>query len=437
MAPSPAGSHADAIRAALAQLPAAPLCVAYSGGLDSSVLLHALATAPAARARGLRAWHVHHGLHAQADAWAAHCARICAGHDLELSVSRVSVARDGGDGPEAAARAARHAAFAAGLGDGEVLALAHHQDDQAETLLLRLLRGSGPDGLAAMREWRDCGRGRLWRPLLALPRAALEAYARESGLDWIDDPSNEEERYDRNFLRRRALPLLRERWPQASAALARSAHLQEQAASLLEDDDARALAQVRSLDPHALSRSGLRALAPARRARVLRRWIGALALPPLPAQGVARIETELLPARADADAAFAWNGAVVRAWRDLLYAHAARAPLPPDWRAGWDGRAPLALPDGGQWRLQGAAGFDAPLIAHARRGGERIALPGRAHRHSLKHALQALGVPPWERERLPLLADADGELWAAGDLLYSARMETWLRERGARLLWVA
>lgn len=430
-------SHADAIPAALAGLPAAPLCVGYSGGLDSSVLLHALAASPRARERGLRAWHVHHGLHADADAWAAHCARICAGYGLELSVSRVSVARDGGDGPEAAARAARHAAFADGLGAGEVLALAHHRDDQAETLLLRLLRGSGPDGLAAMREWRDCGRGRLWRPLLALPRAALEAYARRHGLQWIDDPSNGEERYDRNFLRLRALPLLRERWPQADAALAQSARLQDEAARLLDSDDAAALAQVRSLDPSALSRSGLAALEPARRARVLRRWIAALGLPPLPAQGVARIEAELLPARADAQAEFAWNGAVVSAWRDLLHAQEQRAPLPREWRAHWDGRAPLALPGGGLWRLDGASGFDAPLIAQARAGGERIALPGRAHRHSLKHALQALGVPPWERERLPLLVDADGEVWAAGDLLYSARMQAWLRDRGARLEWTA
>lgn len=428
-------SGADALPAALAALPAAPVCVGYSGGLDSSALLHALAASPLARARGLRAWHVHHGLHPQADGWAAHCAEICAGYGLELTVSRVSVARGGGDGPEAAARAARHAAFAAGLGEGEALALAHHRDDQAETVLLRLLRGSGPDGLAAMREWRECGRGRLWRPLLALPRAALEAYAQRHGLRWIDDPSNAEDRYDRNFLRQRVLPLLRERWPQAPAALAQSARLQDAAAGLLEQGDALALAQARSLDPHALSRSALRALAPARRARVLRRWIGALALPPLPAQGVARIETELLYARADADAEFAWNGARVRAWRDLLHAAPQRPPLPPDWRADWDGAAPLALPGGGRWRLHGTDRFDAALRAHPRSGGERIALPGRAHRHSLKHALQALGVPPWERERLPLLSAADGELLAAGDLLYSARLQAWLRERAARLEW--
>lgn len=428
-------SRADAIVSALRELPPTPLCVAYSGGLDSSALLHALAASAQARAQGLRAWHVHHGLHPQADAWAAHCARICAGLGLELTVSRVSVEAGRGDGPEAAARRARHAAFAAGLGAGETLVLAHHRDDQAETLLLRLLRGSGPDGLAAMREHRDCGRGALWRPLLALSRAQLQAYAQAQGLEWIDDPSNADPAFDRNFLRLRVLPLLRERWPQADAAFALSARLQDEAAQLLERDDALALAAARSLDPQALSRSALRGLAPARRARVLRRWIAGLGLPPLPAAGVARIEDELLDARADAEAEFAWHGAVVRAWRDLLHAQPQRPALPADWSADWDGRAALALPDGGQWRLLGTEAFPAPLRAHARRGGERIVLPGRSHGHALKQALQDLGVPPWERRRLPLLSDAGGELLAAGDLLYSARLDAWLRERGARLIW--
>ncbi|WP_223619333.1 tRNA lysidine(34) synthetase TilS [Lysobacter sp. ESA13C] len=426
---------ADAITQALAALPPTPLCVAYSGGLDSSVLLHALAASPQARAQGLRAWHVHHGLHPQADAWAAHCAENCARLGLEFSVSRVSVALAGGDGPEAAARRARHAAFAAGLGEGETLLLAHHRDDQAETVLLRLLRGSGPDGLAAMRAWRDCGRGRLWRPLLNLPRAVLQAYASAQRLRWIDDPSNDEHGYDRNFLRHRVLPALRERWPQADAAFATSARLNAQAAELLDSEDAIALAQVRSLDPQALSRSGLRALPSARRARVLRRWVATLGLPPLPAEGVAQIESQLLDARADAEAEFAWHGAVVRAWRDLLHAERQRPALAEDWKVEWDGRHALPLPDGGEWRLYGADRFQAPCLAHGRRGGERIALPGRSHRHALKQVLQDLGVPPWERRRLPLLSSADGELLAAGDLLLSARMDAWLRERGARLLW--
>lgn len=426
-------SNFDAMVAALRELPATPLCVGYSGGLDSSVLLHALATMPQARAQGLRAWHVHHGLHAQADSWAQHCRDVCHSLGLELSVSRVSVARDGGDGPEAAARRARHAAFEADLGAGETLLLAHHRDDQAETLLLRLLRGSGPTGLASMQPWRPCGEGRLWRPLLSVPRETLLAYAQAHGLSWIDDPSNDDDRYDRNFLRHRVMPLLRERWPQADAGFALSARLAGESERLLDHDDALALAQTRSLDPQALSRSALRLLPAERRARVLRLWIGRLALPPLPTQGVIQIESQLLDARIDAEAEFAWQGAVIRAWRDLLHAERQRPALADDWSAPWDGRVALALPDGGHWRLHGAAAFDAPLRAHARHGGERIVLPGRSHRHMLRKVLQDLGVPPWERRRLPLLSSADGELLAAGDLLVSARMDAWLRERGASL----
>lgn len=427
-------NHLDAVLAALRELPATPLCVGYSGGLDSSVLLHALAAMPQARAQGLRAWHVHHGLHAQADGWARHCAEVCRSSAVELTVSRVSVARDAGDGPEAAARRARHAAFETGLGAGEALVLAHHRDDQAETLLLRLLRGSGPTGLASMKPWRECGAGRLWRPLLTVPREALLAYAQAHGLDWIEDPSNDEHRYDRNFLRHRVMPVLRERWPQADAALALSARLAGESERLLDHDDALALARARSLDPQALSRSALRALPAARRARVLRRWIETLGLPPLPTRGVIQIENQLLDARIDAEAEFAWQGAVVRAWRDLLHAERQCPALPEDWSAPWDGSEALVLPDGGRWRLHGAAAFEAPLRAHARVGGERIVLPGRTHHHLLRKVLQDLGVAPWERRRLPLLSTPAGELLAVGDLVLSARMDAWLRARGAGLV---
>jgi len=417
---------------ALHDRPAAPLCVGYSGGLDSTALLHVLASAKPEH--GLRALHVHHGLHPDADRWTAHCERICAALDVGLTVIRVNVAGTG-EGPEAAARAARHAAFESALRAGEVLALAHHRDDQAETFLLRALRASGPDGLAAMRRWRTFGPGRIWRPLLEVDRDALLAYAQAHWLAWIDDPSNADTAFDRNFLRQRVMPLLRERWPHASDALARSAALSGQANALLDEGDAHAFADVATADPRCLSRTRLLALPEARRARVLRGWIDALALPALPANGIERIELEILDARVDADAAFHWHGAVVRAWRDLLHADVARPPLAPDWHADWDGQVPLALPDGDALALEGADAFDGPLRVHARQGGERLVRPGRSHSHALKQALQELGVPPWERERLPLLSDASGELLAAGDLIHSARFDAWLRERGARLAW--
>ena len=416
-------------------LDGAPLFVGFSGGLDSTVLLHLLAAQPALRAGGLRALHVDHGLHPDSARWADHCRTACAELGIELDVVRVEVARDG-DGPEAAARTARHAAFADALRAGEVLALAHHRDDQAETFLLRALRASGTEGLASMRSWRRYGHGWLWRPLLETPRAALLAHAREHGLAWIEDPSNASIEADRNFLRHRVLPLLRERWPQADAAFARSAGLAAEAAGLLDAGDREVLAMATTGDARVLDAAALLALPAPRRARVLRRWLDELGLPPLPASGIATIERDLLAAAPGAEPCFAWSGAIVRAWRGGLHAGWSAPPLPAGWEAPWDGRAPLTLPTGDRLQLDPAAALPAIATVHARRGGERISLPGRTHSHQVKHVLQELGVPPWERERLPLLSDTSGAVLALADRASSADFDRWLREHGVRLRWL-
>ena len=435
---APTTSPPDPARAPLARAVARddgrPVVAAFSGGLDSCVLLHLLAAAPRIRAAGLRALHVHHGLHPDADAWAAHCQTVCDALGVALTVARVQVDRTAGLGLEGAARAARHAAFADALGDDEILALAHHRDDQAETFLLRALRSAGPDGLAAMRPWRRLGRGWLWRPLLDQPRAALHAHALAQGLRWIEDPGNASIDHDRNFLRHAVLPRLRERWPQAADALARSAALCAEGADLLAAEDAAMLATARRA-PRDLAVEALHALPTSRRARVVRHWIADLGLPPLPAQGVAGIERSLLSAPRDARARFDWHGARIQRWRDLLHADWLRPPLAATWTTTWDGRAPLALPTGDTLALEGATGFDAPLRVHARRGGERLRLPGRAHSHTLKHLLQDAAMPPWQRDRLPLLSAPDGTLLAAGDTLLAAPLAQWLGARGARLAW--
>jgi tRNA(Ile)-lysidine synthase len=407
-----------------------PILVGLSGGLDSTVLLHLLAHSPL-RSNGLRAIQVHHGLHADADAWAAHCESLCASLDVPLTVVRVEV-RDGGDGPEAAARAARHAAFERELRDGEILALAHHRDDQAETFLLRALRGSGPDGLGAMRAWRRFGHGWLWRPLLAQPRAALRDYATAHELRWIEDPSNADQRFDRNFLRNRVLPLLRERWPQADASFARSAALNADAADALAQLDGAALDAL--LDDDHLPCDVVRAMPADARARLLRRWIGRLGLPPLPADGMRRIDSELLPAAEDRVPHYDWSGARILRWGGRLHAlRSAGDAWPLDWQREWDGSGPLPLPDGGTLALEGAARFDSTLRVRARIGGERIVLPRRTHSHALKHVLQERGLPPWERARLPLLFAADGVLLAAGTDILAAPFADWLSRHGARL----
>ena len=405
---------------------ASGLLLGLSGGLDSTVLLHLLATAPGGASLPLRAIHVSHGLDPAADAWAIHCQTLCKALSVPLSIVRVDVDRGSGLGLEAAARAARHAAFAAELGEREILALAHHADDQAETFLLRALRASGPDGLAAMRPWRTYANGWLWRPMLGHSRESLLTHARDHGLQWIEDPSNADTALDRNFLRHEVMPLLRRRWPGVDAAFSRSAALCAGATALLDAEDARALAEVLE-SPDTLRLDALATHPAARRTRLLRRWCGELGLPPLPGNGVARIETE---------GGFEWSGARIQRWRDVLHAGPVREPLPAGWTQAWTGDSPLVLPGGGSLQLLGAARFDAPVRVHTRQGGERIRLPGRQHHHALKHVLQDLGVPPWLRERLPLLSDADGNVLAAGDRVASAAFDAWLRGHGASIAWI-
>ncbi len=471
---------------AISDAPARPILVGFSGGLDSTVLLHWLCTQSETRKHGLRAIHVHHGLHRDADAWAEHCRNVCRALDIELTVVEVSVPRDSGLGLEAAARQARHRAFAAHLHEDETLALGHHQDDQAETVLLRLLRASGSEGLAAIRPVRKFGQGSLWRPLLEIPRSTLLHYAQSQNLHWIEDPSNAEEHIDRNFLRHRVLPLLAERWPAANAALSRSAALLAEDAELLRAEASVRLAQVQGLDESTLSVAALLALDKPWRSRVLRLWLTELGLPPLPGQAFEIIESQLLLARPDAQPQYQWADTTLQRWRDLLHVEITQPGLPSDWHCRWDGTHTLTLPTGDTLDFAPAVGamaiatgdgdcpnplfpFERPFwqadkrkvatvevglvatpiaptavnsiapttafVVRARQGGERITLPGRDHSHSLKHVLQTLAVPPWERERLPLLFAEDGQLLAAGDLVLSARLDEMCRQYKTRLLW--
>ncbi|WMJ70008.1 tRNA lysidine(34) synthetase TilS [Stenotrophomonas sp. 24(2023)] len=412
----------------------APLLVGYSGGLDSTVLLHWLWQSAQASGVPLRAVHVHHGLLAAADAWVTHCQRQCDALGMALAVHRVQVDVTGGLGLEGAARQARRAAFGAELRPGETLALAQHQDDQAETFLLRALRGSGVDGLAAMSAEGSLQGHRLWRPLLQVSRCDLQAYAHAHDLPWIEDPSNADDTADRNFLRLQVMPLLRARWPHAAAALARSTQQCGQTRALLDEEDDELLAHLQ-VAPRVLSLELLRQVAPARAARVLRAWVRQHGAPPLPATVLHQLQQELLAATPDRQAQVLWHGHAIRQWRQHAYLLPATLPhLPAGWQSPWDGRAPLALPDGGQLNLLGAPGFAHPLQVRARQGGERIQLPGRAHTHALKDCLQREHLAPWRRTQLPLLFDG-AQLLAAADVVIAAPLQAWLDNHGAQLQW--
>ena len=439
----------NAIPDALRDLSERTLLVGLSGGMDSVVLLHALAMARSEPRVGLRAIHVHHGLHIDADQWTGHCLRLCAVLGVPCVVEHVRVRRDSGRGLEGAARDARHAAFARQLQQGESLVLAHHQDDQAETVLLRLLRGSGSEGLAAMRRRRNFAEGLLLRPLLDLSRAQLLHYANLHSLAWVEDPSNDDDGPDRNFLRRQVLPLIRQRWPQAAATLSHSASLLSEDARLLGEEAGRRLASVVAAeDPAVLRISALLELDPAWRARVLRRWLDLQKMPPLRRRAYALIAQQLLSAGSDSQAQYRWSGAVLRRWRDGLHASWTPDAVAGRWQQPWDGVGVLQLPVGGSLQfiptdadLPGmqvslTAQFGACRVA-SREGGERIRLPGRAHSHSLKHQLQQRHVVPWRRERMPLLFAGDGELLSAGDLIVSARLDSWCQANRVTLAWHA
>ncbi|MCB1825603.1 MAG: tRNA lysidine(34) synthetase TilS [Candidatus Competibacteraceae bacterium] len=392
------------------------LIVGYSGGLDSHVLLHLLATNRACwPGRTLAAVYVDHGLQAASARWGEHCAHTCHELDIPFRVLRIDARPAPGESPEAAARRARYAALAAELGPDAALLTAHHRDDQAETLLLQLLRGAGPHGLAAMPTASRLGSGWLLRPLLDVDRSGLLAYALEHDLRWIEDVSNTDTDFDRNYLRHRILPLLRERWPAVARNLARSAQWCAETADWLDANADADLARVTTQRPDALHIPALQALGEPRQRNALRRWLRQLGLPVPDARQLRHILHDALTAARDRQPRVRWRGGEARRYRDTLYA---MPPLPPHeprqtlvWRANADGYPPLDLPGLGTLRLRATRGegLRAELLAGVtltirfRQGGERFRPVGRHHSQELKKLLQEAGIPPWERDRLPLI----------------------------------
>ena len=215
---------------------ASPIAVGLSGGIDSVVLLDILVELRASKRlapNALQAIHVHHGLSPNADQWLAFCEKLCLGLDVDFQSHRIAVARDAAGGVESAARAARYAAFASS--DAQVIALAHHADDQAETVLHQLLRGTGLQGMAGMGARRVINaRQVLVRPMLGLTRVQIEHYAAERGLEWIEDESNVDTAFTRNFLRHDVMPLLETRFPHYRESLARGGSHAAEASELTE-----------------------------------------------------------------------------------------------------------------------------------------------------------------------------------------------------------
>lgn len=386
--------------------------IAYSGGLDSHVLLHAMANLrPRLAPRRVRAVHVDHGLSPHAKAWARHCAAVCEGLGIECTVVAVDAKPARGDSPEAAARQARYGALAGLLAPAETLLTAHHQGDQAETVLLQLLRGAGPHGLAAMPEQAPFAAGSHARPLLAFGRAELRAYAEAAHLSWVEDESNADVALDRNYLRREVLPRLRGRWPAVDRTLTRVAGHSREAAAMLDEIAAQDLRAVATPHDGALSIARLGRLDGPRLRNAVRYWLRQRRLPLPTREQLAEIEHRLLAAGCDRSPRVCWPGAEVRRYRDSLHAFAPLPDAPPGAVLDWDMASPAELPGGGTLYARACPGagvkaelcYSAPVTVRYRRGGERCRPAGTQYTRTVKNLFQEQGIPPWMRARIPLV----------------------------------
>jgi tRNA(Ile)-lysidine synthase len=389
--------------------------------------LHALATAPVAAATPVIAAHVNHGLHADSASWEANCRAAATRLGAEFLSQRVAVGHDG-FGWEAAAREARYAWFGSLMRQGDWLLSAHHENDQAETLLLNLLRGSGPTGIAGMKAARKFSEGFLVRPLLGVSGADIRAYAELHELHWSDDPSNADTNLDRNYLRHEILPLLGARWPAVAARLRQSADLAAESSELLielADIDLASSPSVARLDINSLAN-----LAIPRLRNAIRQAVRRCGFAPLPASRLYQVVHELIPAKSDGQPLVAWPGGEIRRFRDHLHILSPQGFSAPPQDARLRPGSPLHLgADQGTLILRqcNAVGI-APSIAakglaiRYRQGGESIRLPNKSHHQKLKKLLQDEAIVPWMRDRLPLLY-ADERLIAVADLWMDAECD--------------
>lgn len=416
------------LRAQLAGIPPERRIVACSGGLDSSVLMAALAGLH--QEDGLpapRALHVNHGLHQEAASWSRATVQRCRERGVDCRVVTVTVARSDG-GLEADARRARYAAFESALDEGDVLLLAHHRDDQAETVLLRLLRGAGPAGLAAMPVRRRLGRGWLLRPLLDIDRRRLEQAACELGVGVSEDPSNAELKQDRNFLRHEILPRLADRWPGLRQTMSR-------AAELCHEQEV-ALAELLGPAPERLPVAVLQG-SPEVAAVRLRHWLAAAGVA-MPARRRLREVLAQIHARDDAAVRIHLGDVSVRRFAAALHIVDENRPEPPRENLLWEPADSLLLPHGTlaatAVRAAGLRQVEAGYEVRFRQGGERLRPAGRSGTRSLKDLLQEAAVPPWERDRLPLLYVAS-ELVAIADLYVAEGWQAGPGEPGWHVQW--
>lgn len=416
------------------------LLLGLSGGLDSCVLLHLLAHARASIPFELQAMHVHHGISPNADSWATFCQAQCAALNVPLTIVMVQLDEQSKLGLEGQARQLRYDALFNNALQADFVLSAHHQDDQAETLLLQLFRGAGLKGLASMAAADE--RRRLLRPLLNVPRSSLEAYAKGHGISWCEDESNSNTQYERNFIRHDVLPLLSARNPAIKQALARTAAHAAEASDLL--NDLAALDAAHLLEKNSLCTQGLAALDEARAKNALRWWLARQEVSMPSADALNEMHQQLMTAKADANIDITLqlkNQQPIKLKRYQQRAYLVKPAVTVSFDLVWNGEAQLALPNGGtlvfsQVRGSGLAlklGMSKLRISQ-RNGGESFKPNVLRPTRTLKHLLQEANMPPWQRENLPLVYWQDTLAYVPG-IGISHELQAAPHEDGLQIDW--
>jgi len=401
--------------------------VAYSGGVDSHVLLHCCKKLNLP----VRALHVHHGLQSSADEWVTHCQNICESLDIHLDVIYVDANKKKGESPEETARNVRYAALQNGLVADDILLTAQHRDDQAETLLLQLFRSASSAGLAAMPASKSLGNHLHLRPLLSFSKNEIEKFAKQNAFSWIEDPSNQDEAFDRNFLRKNILPLLEARWPEAKSQLSTVASLQAKNLEVLEAMAAIDMANSLSTQNNSsvietlsvLSIDRLLQLSSSRLLNLLRYWIINTLQKQPTKKLLEELESSLIQSQQDANPDIVFSDFSFRKFQGNLYLIKTDNVSVIQKDVEWNPLVLLDLPDlNVQLKAATSASkglnkqlLDELLYVRFRKGGEKFHPANRMHSQSLKKLLQEANVPPWERDVIPLIYFGD-ELIAVGDL---------------------
>lgn len=399
----------DQLKHALDRESTSRFVLAYSGGIDSHVLLHAMVNYLHGDERRLHAVHIDHGLHNESSKWARICGSTARKLGVTVTTLKLGKRPPAGESIESWARRHRYRLLQTTMMSGDVLLTAHHRDDLAETALLQLFRGAGPHGLACIPVRRTFGPGLLVRPLLAITRTDVAEYASAHRLEWINDPSNATDRYDRNFIRHHVLTAIEARWPAVSARIAHAVTLQQQAAASLDAAADAILKSAISSDGKRLPLAVLYDVDEEMQRWVLRRWFRRADFP-IPDAVHLREMQRLFSARQDAQPCVSWKRAELRRYRDQLYLRWARVTPDCAIEYRWQLRRPLALPGGVlsaeisvRGGLNSALVGQREIIVRFRRGGERCHPLDRTHSQSLKRLFQEWAVPSWQRSEIPLV----------------------------------